>query len=391
MHVLINAASANMGGAVTYLQNVLRWLPDVAPSDRFTVYVPAATQEKICNLAGDNVHLARFPGRNTGGARRFWFDQVEIPRLIDELQIDVLFSSTGFGSLRSVCPEVLLVRNPVYFNTAFHDKYRALGRSLWRTRLRRWYSLWCVRRADLVLFPTHAMGDMVGAYTDLADKPIEAVHYGFDRERFFSAEAPVPDIAARMQRWRAEGTKILLSVSTYAVHKNFETLVEALPHLRAAGVPVRLVTTTSRDRTSDKAEYDALQRRARALGVDGDWVETGYVAYDQLQHLYREADAYVFPSFTESFGHSLVEAMASGRPVVAADTPVNREVCAPAGAFFDTFDSEDCARTLVRVLTDETRRQALTEASLERAEHFSWRRYTERLVDLFREAACEER
>src|SRR5690606_4504433 len=140
--------------------------------------------------------------------------------------------STGFGSPFSACPEVLLVRNPVYFNQAFQEKYQKLGRSLRRNTLRRWHSLFSIWGADTVLFPTRAMGAMVESYIDLSDKRTEAIHYGFDRDRFFAAEAEEPDIVAAMRRWKAEGAQVLLSVSTYAVHKNFETLIEALPHLR---------------------------------------------------------------------------------------------------------------------------------------------------------------
>ena len=46
MKVLINAASAKMGGAVTYLKNLLLWLPRVAPQHRFTVYAPGGTLEE---------------------------------------------------------------------------------------------------------------------------------------------------------------------------------------------------------------------------------------------------------------------------------------------------------------------------------------------------------
>src|SRR5690606_7239692 len=135
--------------------------------------------------------------------------------------------------------------------------------------------------------------------------------------------APILQQVARLK----ENHRVLLNVSTFSVQKNLETLIEALARLRERGLDVVLLTTTSRDKTTDTAEYDALVRRAEELGVRQNWVELGYVPYHELGHLYELADLYVFPSFTESFGHSLVEAMACGLPVVASGMPVNREVC----------------------------------------------------------------
>jgi hypothetical protein len=188
MHILINAASAQMGGAVTYLQNVLRWFPEVAPDDQCTVYLPAATRAKLVERPAladaSNLRFETYPYAESGGAARLYFDQVAIPRLVRQHGIDVLFSSTGFGTVFPACPQVLLVRNPVYFNKDFHAKYRQLGRSLQRNTVRRWHSLLSIRSADIVLFPTRAMQDMVEQYIPLQRKRTEAIHYGFEHSAF---------------------------------------------------------------------------------------------------------------------------------------------------------------------------------------------------------------
>lgn len=387
MHVLVNAASAHMGGAVTYLQNVLRWVPVVAPDCRFTVFVPAATRDRLSSLPATNVRLETYPFAHTSGLPRLFFDQVYLPYRVYDWGADVLFSSTGFGTFFSPCPEVLLVRNLAYFDEAFQARYRALGRSLRKNTLRRWMSLLSIMRADTVLFPTRAMQRMVEAYTTLNGQQVQAIHYGFDHEAFAKPDGePLPQ-QSQIAQWKAEGYHILLNVSTFAVQKNFETLIEALAHLAEAGLKVKLLTTTSRARTTDTAEYDALVQRAERLGVRAAWVELGYVPYGQLSALYEAADVYVFPSFTESFGHSMVEAMASGLPVVAAETPVNREVCGEAGLFFGVYDAAACAASIEQVVADEAVRQHLREASRKRAEDFSWQRYVEQLVDVLRQAA----
>lgn len=381
MRILLNAASAHMGGAVTHLQSILKWLPDQLPTGKIIAYVPVETVGAL--PARNGVEVRAYPFASTRGGRRLYFDQIEIPRLARQERIDVLFSGTGFGTLWSPVPQVLLVRNMKYFDPQFQARYYELGRGFLNVRLRRWHSLLSIRAADAVLFPTRAMQKTVRSHVSLDGTTTHPLHYGFDAEAFEGEKQAQSNVDSVLHRQSEASGPVLLNVSTYAIHKNLETLIEALPHLLDRHPDLTLVTTTSREQTSDNGEYDALKARADALGVADAWVELGYVPHDELPAIYEMADLYVFPSFTESFGHSMVEAMASGLPVAAAATAVNREVCSDAGAYFDPFDATECAETIRTVLESEDQRVAMARASLQRARHFSWERYTEQLAEIF--------
>jgi glycosyltransferase involved in cell wall biosynthesis len=164
-------------------------------------------------------------------------------------------------------------------------------------------------------------------------------------------------------------------------------VIEALTHVVKGGHRIKFINTTSRDRTSDTREYDALLRRIARLGLSEHVVATGYIQHNQIWHVYRNADVFVFPSFTESFGHPLVEAMASGLPVVASDIAVNRELCQDAASYFDVFDPHDCATAVAKILDSQKLRAALSQCARTRAQMFSWRVYAERLLTLFKELA----
>jgi glycosyltransferase involved in cell wall biosynthesis len=106
------------------------------------------------------------------------------------------------------------------------------------------------------------------------------------------------------------------------------------------------------------------------------------VPFEKMPEIYRMADVFTLPSASsESFGNVLVEAMASGLPVVATDDPVRREIVGEAGIFIDPTNTDEYAKALQKALDtnwgDAPRRQA---------EKFSWdsiaQKYEELMVSL---------
>ncbi|HEX3454894.1 MAG TPA: glycosyltransferase family 1 protein [Gaiellaceae bacterium] len=105
----------------------------------------------------------------------------------------------------------------------------------------------------------------------------------------------------------------------------------------------------------------------------------GYVPKPQLVELYRGAAALVFPSRYEGFGLPVIEAMASGAPVVAAPDAAVREIADGAAVFAEPGELADGVR---RALADRDR---LVAAGLQRAAQFSWDETARRTLDVYRQ------
>ncbi len=75
--------------------------------------------------------------------------------------------------------------------------------------------------------------------------------------------------------------------------------------------------------------------------------------------------------------------MAAGLPVVAADVPVNRELCGEAALYFSPFDDTDCARQLAALMADADARARLSRQGLQRVERFQWSYHVEHLLRSF--------
>ena len=92
-------------------------------------------------------------------ARRFFFDQFEVPRLCQELRCEALLSTNNFGSLVSPVRQVLLVRNPIFFSPLFLRRLAREGKLKTKaeTLVRRNLILESIRAAEASVFPTRAM------------------------------------------------------------------------------------------------------------------------------------------------------------------------------------------------------------------------------------------
>ena len=171
-------------------------------------------------------------------------------------------------------------------------------------------------------------------------------------------------------------------------------MIRALPLIQSrlkqqTGQDVQLVLTTNIERGAAYGGYDATAAAELIdrLGVREDIAMLGAIEYGSLHQLYRLCDVFVCPSYSESFGHPLVEAMATGTPVVAADLPVHREVCGQAAVYFEVFDEAALAAQCVRVLSDQTLSEKLKTDGLRRSRQFSWDEHVRQLDALIQRIA----
>ena len=154
----------------------------------------------------------------------------------------------------------------------------------------------------------------------------------------------------------------VLTVASDLRRKNLAALEEAAGVLREDGI--ELVAAGS-GRSYMRGEHAHGLRRI------------GYVADEDLPGLYAGALAFAMPSLYEGFGLPVLEAMASGVPVVAANTAALPETCGDAALLVEPDDLGMLAQAVHTAATDESRRTGLRRAGLERAAQFSWGRTAE--------------
>jgi glycosyltransferase involved in cell wall biosynthesis len=380
MRLFLNGLAASAGGGITYLRNVLPRLSAQA-GVHTTVAVHPDLRQEFCHLPNLTfVDVAMPPG----AARRFWHEQRRLPAVIRASGAAVLISAGNFALWRSPVPQILLSRNSLYTSRAFYRDLRARREyAMWLdTRIRGALARLSIHWADRTVAPSKAFAEDLRRWTGI---DVLAIHHGFDPEMFFQHSLPLPP-GVRQKLDAAADAVRLLFVSHYNYYRNFETLISALPLLKRALSPrkVRLILTCELRSQANPGAYRAERAAAlvRNLEVVEEVVELGALHYSCLSHVYRACDAYVTPAYTETFAHPLVEAMASGLPIVASDLQVHREICGQAAQYFQPFSAEELAARVAEVVGSAGERARLVSAASVRSRQFSWSRHVNELVRL---------
>ncbi len=373
MRVLLNAVSAKMGGAANYIRNIACELGSLAPEDEFIWVVPEEQVDTVRGLAR-NLQVIGTPVSTDSYLRRLWFDQVTLRRMLRSERIDVLYSTANLGMLACPCRQVLLVRNMLYFSPAYEQLLATGGlKARFENAMRRWLVCRSVMSANTVLTPSRAMLDALLDRCPAARGKAVVNPYG----------VRPPTHRATAKPFHERGSAVtLLYTSLYAEHKNLGTLLRALQELTKSGAKYRLMTPADPGWQGPRrtATWQQDSQMARDPELSRHLEFTGVLDGEAIARLYALADVFVYPSIIESFGHPLLEAMAAGLPVVAADAPINRELCADSAVYFNPHDATDCARQIRSVIEDSRLANELIRRGVERSRGFQWREHSAHLV-----------
>ena len=213
--------------------------------------------------------------------------------------------------------------------------------------------------------------------------------YGTDPQRITVVPLGVDELfqpvndAARLAAVRAQygiPGDYLLYVGTLQPRKNLVRLIEAWNKIRNSNFEIRnwvLVIAGKRGWL-----YEEIFATVQRLGLEGQVLFPGYVTEEDLPALLSGATAFVLPSLYEGFGLPVLEAMACGTPVIAANVASLPEVVGDAGLLVDPLDTDALAAAMQRLLTDAapstplraSLRAELRQRGLARAKLFSWPR-----------------
>jgi glycosyltransferase involved in cell wall biosynthesis len=230
------------------------------------------------------------------------------------------------------------------------------------------------------------------------------------------ARATAPDLPFRVipdgidldkfppKSYEPRPTVRILGIGRLIPRKGFDTLIRAAALLKAStpspsapipspfqggGLGWGFVPSFEVEIVGDGPERTSLESLAKSLGVADRVRFAGSVPYDSLPGRYADADVYALTSHAEGMPLVVLEAMATGLPILATDVQGMDELVADGvnGWRFPVNDAEGLAARLAELIADPVRRESFGRASRERVQKYAWSNVAEAYLELLTDAS----
>jgi len=352
-------ADPPMRGLVRYTVGLLRAL-----SSRDDVEIVLFSSHALvpAHLAGIRARVVTFPA-----PRELVWDDYTLPRMIRREGVSVFHAPADRGlPFLKACPYVVTVHG-WYEREHWRELYPSLKGRGWY-----WKHEWMNdHRADAVLTVSQTARDQLQR-RGMKSERIRVTPLAAGPE-FTPSPSPGDDAVFRKHRI---DRPYVLYVGGYDHGKNVETLVQAFDASDLADHLLVIVAAHQWRHAELAAAWSALPCVPRLRMIE--------VRTEDVPALYRHAAMFVNPARAEAFGLQLVEAMASGIPLIAAARGALPEVAGDAALYFEPDDVKGLAELMMRIRHETPLAAELREKGLARARQFSWSKTAEATLGVYR-------
>ncbi len=320
---------------------------------------------------GNGVRCLTFPWSNEHRILRTASEHLVTPFRLPRRHIDLL--STAIAPVVKSTPSLVIHMKTMHAFTV-PETVGVGARTYRRLNYQR-----SVRIADAVIVNSNSLRAEIDQYLEVDPRKVSLIYEAVDHDIF----KPGNRDAARAHVARLGVSRpFALFVSSLWRYKNADGLLRAWKLIRhELGGRQLVILGAERDQ-----KYSAeLHQLAAELGIAADVVFVGGVPNEETAHFYRAADVLVYPSFNETFGLPILEAMACACPVVTSNLSSMPEIAGGAAILTNPHDPYAIAQSILEAIGSEVPR--LRTEGLRQAQKFTWAATAEATLDAYRQAA----
>ena len=361
MRIGINALyllPGKVGGSETYIRNLVKSLLKLDQDNTYVIFI---NKESIgvFQKSAPRLNIVLCPIEATNRPVRILWEQFVLPFQVRRHKIDVLLSAGMTSPFFCPVPSVLVIYDLQHINQPqnFSRLYLFFLKAI---------IYLSAKSSDGIIAISEQVKKDIIQYYKFGENKIRVAPLAVNHEMFFPMSG---DNTTPVRTKYNLPERYLLYAAALLPHKNHARLLPAFREITKELPGTKLVLTGAWDEGQDE-----ITGLISASGLQKDVIMLGWLPFEDIPGLYRDADLFVYPSLHEGFGLPLLEAMASGVPVVCSRMEPLIGIAGNAAVLVDPYDQADIARGTLSILRDQTLRMKLIEAGILRARTFTWER-----------------
>jgi glycosyltransferase involved in cell wall biosynthesis len=307
---------------------------------------------------------------------RFAWNHVCLPLVVRRQHFDLLHAPAFTVPFGCPCPTVVTIHDLSFL---LHPHHFSPG---WRTYAASMLPRVLRSAGGIICVSESTKRDLLRFYP-AADGKVHVVHNGLDHARFNTNAKLDCDWA------RSAGIHkpYVLHVGSLMERKNIPVLLRAVAQLRDTGKFHDLQLVLAGKEAPGLAGAETIDRTIEQCGLQDVVLKIGHVPDEQLAGLYAGASLLVMPSMYEGFGFPVLEAMATGTPVITTNVSSLPEVAGNAALLVAPGNEQALGESIHAVLVDGALRDDMRRKGLTQAQQFSWGRAAEETVAVYHSVA----
>ncbi|NOY96567.1 MAG: glycosyltransferase family 4 protein [Chlorobi bacterium] len=356
-------AFLNSTGLGNYSRNTLISLKKYFPENEYVLFTPEIRNGIFPEQEDFEVYS---PDNTLTKILKSVWRSISLNRVLMKKEIDLfhgLSQELPAGIRDSQVRSVVTIHDLIFMR--FPHLYKPIDRKIYYRKVK-----FATEVADKIIAISRQTKDDIVRYLKVAPERIEVVYQSIS-SRFFDATAP----GLVLKKYNLP-EKYILSLGTIEPRKNHLNILKAI---RSGNIDVPLVIvgrpTTYVQNLLDYISENNMERKIHFLDKVPD---------EDLPAIYKGAQFLAYISFFEGFGLPVIEAMASGCPVVTSNTSCLPEVAGDAACFCDPGNVDEIKKCFINLLENSKLREGLIEKGRERAEQFSPKISVATLMDVYK-------
>lgn len=358
----------NKSGLGNYSRNLLKALIKFYPQNRYLLFTPKIN-ELIFNDNGFEIYTPKGLNSIIPSIWRSFTINFDLKKTAPEIYHGLSNELPFFIDNKRI-KTVVTIHDLIFLR--YPELYRFFDRKIYQCKFK-----YACKKADIIIAISEQTKNDIIEFFEIEESKIKVVYQSCNPIFF---ENNIISYEQLFSKYKIPGEYILY-VGTIEKRKNLLTLLKAI-HFGKINIPIVVVGR----KTKYFGEIMSFIKEKKLQNI----FFIGEISNEELALLYKYAKVFVYPSIFEGFGIPVIEAIASGIPVITSNSSCLKETGGDAALYCDPNNHEDLANSILNIISNNSLRNKLIENGKEHIKKFTPEVFAKNIMNIYKELANYE-